>query len=377
MPKKGAHDFESGLLRLRQDYLKRLSASIAEFRRYAELLNQGFLPARDAQTLYRVSHNLVGSGLTFGFPEISEDAKRLNKALDAYMGVDLADVENQTLRRSQVQQELQRFDATCRNVIAGATAAVLHGEATNVTADKAGFLVRKKEEAAALSRAFENLGYESVFAHSIEGLENLIRKKAASFWLIYSALHARDISRLEGLKKICGDTPFYIIAPRESFETRLKALRLGASGFSSASEGIPSFARAVDARARGLPATAQPGRVLIVDDDDMLAAFYGHALRGAGMEVAEVHSAEEAMEALRSKPFDMAVIGADMPHCDGAELVAMMRQSTPPLMQPVLLLSASEAAKPLENREACAYLKKPFMPETLIEVVQRHIKNAI
>lgn len=376
MAKKNVHDFEASLQQLKQDYIKRLSGHMAEFRRYTELLNQGFLPARDAQALYRFSHNLIGSGLTFGFPEISEDAKTLNQALSEYMDVDVADIENQVLRRNHVQQELHKFDITCRNVTAR-SAVPAEGRQKDVLGKAAGFFARKKEDVAALARIFAELGYDAVYAHSMEGLETLNQQKAVSFWIVYSALQSRDVVRFDQLKTICSNTAFYIVSPRESFEARLRALRLGAAGFGSAQEGLPDFARAVDMRVKGVPTVTKPGRILIVDDDDMLAAFYGHALRGAGMEATEAHSAEEAMKVLSTRPFDLAVINVDMPGCSGPELVGMMRQSAPPLTQPVILLSAKENQEKLESGANCTYLTKPFMPEHLIEVVQRRLKGVM
>jgi len=59
------------------------------------------LQARDAgklQTLHRMAHNLSGSGATFGFPDISEMARTLEKTLK--------DLMNQNAPTSAGQQAL-------------------------------------------------------------------------------------------------------------------------------------------------------------------------------------------------------------------------------------------------------------------------------
>ena len=171
MSKKTNTDFDTGMLQLRQEYVKRLSSQISEFRRYGALLAQGFLPARDAQNLYRLSHNLTGSGLTFGFAEISTAARQLNRAVGEYMDVDVADGLNQAQRHQHVNEQLQNFETVCRTAISSVESG---GPSSGVTATtrRAGFFARKKEEVAPLASALQALGYEAVYAHSVEGLKH-------------------------------------------------------------------------------------------------------------------------------------------------------------------------------------------------------------
>jgi DNA-binding response OmpR family regulator len=108
-------------------------------------------------------------------------------------------------------------------------------------------------------------------------------------------------------------------------------------------------------------------RLLLVEDDVMVASGIKLGLTDAGYAVDWVGSGERAEEVLKSEAFDAAIIDIGLPKMDGLELTRQMRRDGHAL--PVLILTARDA---LQDRVqgldmgADDYMIKPFeLPELL------------
>jgi DNA-binding response OmpR family regulator len=108
-------------------------------------------------------------------------------------------------------------------------------------------------------------------------------------------------------------------------------------------------------------------RLLLVEDDLMVASGIKLGLCDAGYAVDWVGSAERALEAAQAEAFDIAVIDIGLPQMDGLSLTAALRAEGKTF--PVLILTARDA---LEDRVqgldlgADDYMVKPFeLPELL------------
>ena len=108
-------------------------------------------------------------------------------------------------------------------------------------------------------------------------------------------------------------------------------------------------------------------RLLLVEDDRMLADGIKQGLATAGYVVDAVGSAEEALDALTSDEFDAAIIDIGLPNMDGMELTQRLRQRGQDM--PVLMLTARAALQDrVQGLDAGAddYMVKPFdLPELL------------
>ncbi len=82
-------------------------------------------------------------------------------------------------------------------------------------------------------------------------------------------------------------------------------------------------------------------RLLLVEDDVMVASGIKLGLSDAGYAVDWVGSAERAEEVLLKETFDAAIIDIGLPKLDGLELTRRLRRSG--LAMPVLILTARDA----------------------------------
>ena len=111
-------------------------------------------------------------------------------------------------------------------------------------------------------------------------------------------------------------------------------------------------------------------RLLLVEDDLMVASGIKLGLTDAGYAVDWVSSAERALEALSSESFDIAILDIGLSGMDGLELLHRMRtKGMACASMPVLMLTARDA---LQDRVrgldlgADDYMVKPYeLPELL------------
>src|SRR6478735_952461 len=106
-------------------------------------------------------------------------------------------------------------------------------------------------------------------------------------------------------------------------------------------------------------------RILVVEDDALVADAIRRGLTEAGYAVDHVESAERAGTALGAESFDLAVVDIGLPGADGLVLLQRMRRAGTAV--PVLILTARDALADRVNAldlGADDYLVKPFaLPE--------------
>jgi two-component system, OmpR family, response regulator QseB len=106
-------------------------------------------------------------------------------------------------------------------------------------------------------------------------------------------------------------------------------------------------------------------RILVVEDDDLVALGIKQGLARAGYTVDLATSAEAAEACLKNEAFDLAVIDIGLPRMDGLTLIRQLRGQGHSL--PVLVLSARSSMEDTIgglDMGADDYLGKPFrLPE--------------
>jgi PAS domain S-box-containing protein len=129
---------------------------------------------------------------------------------------------------------------------------------------------------------------------------------------------------------------------------------------------------------RDLAGRGAPARVLLADDNADMRGYLQRLLQ-PGYQVTAVADGQEALDAVRSQPFDLVISDVMMPGLDGLQLVGELRAHSRAPDLPVLLLSAragQEAA--IEGLEAGAddYLVKPFSAAELLARVRATVELA-
>jgi CheY-like chemotaxis protein len=110
------------------------------------------------------------------------------------------------------------------------------------------------------------------------------------------------------------------------------------------------------------------GRILIVDDDEVNRDVLSRRVRSQGAETEAVASGQEALDALRARPFDAVLLDVMMPDMNGYQVLREMKADTSLRDIPVVMISALNE---VESTVRCIqlgaedYLTKPFVPTLL------------
>ena len=119
-----------------------------------------------------------------------------------------------------------------------------------------------------------------------------------------------------------------------------------------------------------------PGRILIVEDDNMLAKVIGDNLRFAGYEVTAAADGHDAVARLRTFQPDLVLLDLMLPDRSGFDLCGLLRQGG---RTPVVILSArAQKADKLRGLKLGAddYLTKPFDLDELLARIQAVLRRS-
>jgi two-component system OmpR family response regulator len=118
-------------------------------------------------------------------------------------------------------------------------------------------------------------------------------------------------------------------------------------------------------------------RALIVEDDQIIAAFLAKGLREAGFAVDHAPDGAAGAHLATTVPYDVAVVDLMLPKLDGLGLIQRLRGQG--IRTPVLILSAKHSVDDrVRGLEAGGddYLTKPFAFAELLARVQALIRRA-
>ncbi|QKW21546.1 response regulator [Kitasatospora sp. NA04385] len=118
---------------------------------------------------------------------------------------------------------------------------------------------------------------------------------------------------------------------------------------------------------------ATSGRVLVVDDSEVIRQLIRVNLELEGFEVVTAADGAECLEVVRRVAPDVVTLDVVMPRLDGLRTAARLRAARDTAHLPIAIVSACTPAD-LERGESVGvdgYLAKPFDPAELVALVRR------
>lgn len=315
--------FEKAFDQLRRDYLAESGTRIDEFRQDVDALRAGNADALGS--LRTRFHRLVGSGGSYGFPEISSAAREAERRLSAQPDSDPVDpdaIEDLVNRLAVLFSEAERMvraasgPGSARLAVLAMDDGVLAADLNEILTS-AGFTVRlvppdAKPQDVAMAEATQL----AVLAHT--GPESYI---AAAAWSAEAASSPRSVVLVEDaieadrLRAAVSGVEFVLPADRVASELARLAQRLV----------LTSAARFV---------------AVLADDNvargDKLAA----ALNAAGIEVRRAADPDAAAQHLELAVPDLFIASAALPNGGGRALARLVRQDARSVAVPVVLMGA-------------------------------------
>ena len=121
--------------------------------------------------------------------------------------------------------------------------------------------------------------------------------------------------------------------------------------------------------------TPNPGRLLVVDDNKVNRLLLGRNLELQGHTVCFAENGRQALEMMRSQPFDIILLDIQMPEMDGLEAIRQICTRWPSGDRPGIIAMTANAMQ--GDREQCLeagmddYLSKPIRVEELVAALVR------
>jgi len=126
------------------------------------------------------------------------------------------------------------------------------------------------------------------------------------------------------------------------------------------------------------PARATGRRVLVVDDEPVVANSARRTLSRRGYVVEEAFSGHEALNRILREMYDLVLLDMRMPDANGLDLLPTIKKHRPGL--PVVMVTgyaSIDTAVEAIQRGAADYVAKPFTPDELYAATSKALRGAV
>jgi diguanylate cyclase (GGDEF)-like protein len=371
-------DVSSRLAELRKRFAERAAGDLKALEQRAQLLQGNGADEAVVSDVCARLHRLAGSAGTFGFPELGQAARSLEKMLEARM-------ESGSLREAS-SLAVEKIVALRTMLESPPIPVQAHEEAADQTENerpegshglRVGVLIVPADNADHewLMGALTAYGFDCQVSH--ESDQEIMASLAGQFQVatvvlcaaerIEGVIQARDVSQSDQVRRL----PVVCLSDNTSFDGRYRVAALGADGFFGPSPDLPELAERIEYLALER-STRVHGRVALVEDDPELAEHYSLVLRAAGIEVLWVHDPMKLMAELSSFQPDILLMDVQLGAYSGVTLARMVRFDPQWLSLPIIYLSSEDDPdSQLEalSRGADEFLMKPVSDSYLVRAV--------
>lgn len=367
-------DIAEQLRLLREGYAKQLPAKLAQ-------VEQALRKCQDAgelQSLRFLAHGLAGSGATFGYPDVSAVARRLEAMVDGALSAGRPFSEEESKAGADLLEAIYR---AAQEPVAQIPAPAQQVIVAPCIAKKLIYLVDDDTELAAdLALQLSHFGYTVKTFGTPEQLIDAVAESALAVVLMDIIFPHGDLAGAEAVIELSAAkrlaAPVVFLSVRGDLPARLAAARAGAAAYITKPVDVGALVSTLDDLTSDLP--LEPYRVLVVDDSVTLAEYYAYSLQAVGIRTDIVTDPMRILTHLADFRPDLVLLDMYMPSCTGAELAAVIRKLDNYTMVPIVFLSAEgDTSKQLTAMELGGddFLTKPIAPEHLISAVSTRLQR--
>lgn len=357
---------------LKQRFRERMAARAIALRAAVADMEQA--PEESIAAIRRIGHALVGSGGTYGFPEITAAALDVETAPpdSIVTAVDnlLVILDAEHLAPGGQQNNMLVIDDDPETeALVQAIVAPLDARVTRV------------ETAAAARKILVEQIFSVVFLD-----------------LVLPDSDGRTVLLWMREQESLTDTPVFVMSGLGSARVKAECFAIGADGFfekpidpdvvrasikarlkkgqvirdAAAASADAAAGGGPDAFAALAPSTGK--RVLLVEDDDLVATIIKHRLTRAGFEVIHFTDGIAARDNASADGLCLGILDIKIPGIDGFELLEHLRARPDFARVPFIILTALGGERDVVrglSLGASDYILKPFSPAELLARVQR------
>jgi diguanylate cyclase (GGDEF)-like protein len=324
-------------------------------------------------------HKLAGSGGSFGFAELSRQARRLETRL-------------RRQRTEIAESDLVPLAAELRGLLpllddrAGRAAVDASAPPTETPGAVLVWTASAGEDSQRLISTLEQFGHRVQHLQQRAAFAAALERGAAPALLVDLEAEGHSDAAREGLLEWLAERRaegrlgpgfLFALSAADTLPLRLKAARIGATGFF-----VRPFdpVKLVDRLERLREQRLElHGKILLVDDDQLLARHHAAVLEAGGFETWICTDPMRALEDMERFQPDLVLMDLYMPGCSGPELARVIRMQDAWLATPLVFLSAEtdlDLQFTAASEGADDFLTKPIADGHLLAAVRARIERA-
>jgi EAL domain-containing protein (putative c-di-GMP-specific phosphodiesterase class I)/FixJ family two-component response regulator/HPt (histidine-containing phosphotransfer) domain-containing protein len=321
---------------IRKIYLSRLNET---YHRLIHFQKSNPLSADELDHLEMIAHKLAGNGSTFGFPLLSQAAHQFLLRLELARKDNAFDSLHSGIIElsSSIQRELANST--------GNPTATFSRVINDIEAPQKVFLLEDDLELAAYISAELRLeGYHLSVFSCVADINNAVQKSLPAVIIADIALPEGTDAGITWVNSIkaCHKPPVPVIfaSQKGDMQTRLNAVRAGADFYIKKPISINQLKAALYECAYKKP--YEPYRIMLIDDDKLLASVLQLDLVNHGTNVKIVNDPAEAINEIEKFKPELILLDLYMPFCSGIELGQVIRQWLEYAAIPIIFMSTEQ-----------------------------------
>ncbi len=372
---------QAQLALLRQEYGRTLLEKIRAVEENWQALLAGPWDHATLVLVQRQIHNLAGSGATFGFRALSGIACKLELYLQA---IGTQEGQPSPEQRANVARSLATLSQAAQTgPDEGLTRHMLTLPPPPPSVREENKLIllleTSRQVIEEVTWQLERVGYTVQVFTELAGLITAARQVTPAalvldLLLTGGGLAGNTIATLQQGR--AAPVPVIFLSARSVLGAHLQAVRAGGNAYLSTPVDGEALIDKLDQLTT--PPTNDPYRILVVDDEPIVAKYHASLLQAAGMVTHVVYDPMQVMAPLSEFKPDLILMDLYMLGCTGLELAEMIRQQEAYIGIPIVFLSGElNTSRQLMAMQHGGddFLTKPIQPDHLVSAVRSRVQR--
>lgn len=321
---------------------------------------------------HREIHSLYGSSTTYGFSSLGQKIRDL----EIYLQQLLPYATINPTQQSEISRLIERIKDTMQEE---QIPALEEFSVRAISNNLIIFLVKTEGKfEQELQKNLSEVGCTLTCLTNFNKLQTILKTQIPAAIIIdESHLEDNNIIALEKINRQL-HINFLCLIDHDDIQTRLKSIHAGASIFLLKPVDLYHLTNRL-VHLCGVSTTTDY-RILIVEDSESLANYYGLVLEEAGMSARTITNPMELIKELQEFRPNLLLMDLYLPGCTGFELAMMVRMEERYSNMPIIFVSTeNDRYKQLAILNSCGgddFLTKPVLPQSLVAAVKTRAQRS-
>lgn len=327
--------------------------------------------------LIRIFHSMAGTASSFGYGKMGECARKGESVLKNILGsCQISAEEKAKMQQCILEMKVAFENAKTTDKADFPLNMSQMGSQSPSRTNKTVIMVDDDEHfLASLSFQLECFGYEVFKFHKLQEVEEALLQLEPAGIIMDMVFPEGEVAGADAVRRLRKLKPYPIpvifLSRRNDVHSRLAAVKAGSDAYFLKPVRPTDLIDKLDYLTR----TEEPEhcRVLIVDDDKMMADYHAALLEQNGMETLTLRDSLQILDYLSKFNPDLILLDLNMPACNGYELAKLIRQVPAYFRIPIVFLSGEKNLELQMQAMATGgddFITKPVQSEQFIGLVK-------